>query len=85
MTRSTTLHKYLDTLRDPAGEPVSHLRLGSCCAFPSTKSPNRFGMLDAYEVTYPGLARPMTLYVDMYTPPSQGVPAGFVRGAAPAP
>lgn len=80
-------HKYIGMLRGPAGEPVTHLRLGSCCQFATTKSPNGQGLLDAYEVTYAGLARPVTLYLDMYTPaaPSQGVPPGFIRGATPAP
>jgi hypothetical protein len=80
-------HKYIERLRGPAGEPVTYLRLGSCCEFATNKSPNGHGLLDAYEVTYPGLVRPITLYIDMYTPAdaSQGVPAGFTRGVASAP
>lgn len=79
--------KYIERLRGPAGEPVTYLRLGSCCEFATAKSPNGHGPLDAYEVTYTGLSKPVTLYLDMYTPgaSSQGVPPGFTRGAAPAP
>ena len=79
--------KYLERLRGPRGEEVAYLRLGSCCEFPTSKGPQGTGLLDAYEVQYPGLATPITLYLDMYTPapPSQGVPAGFTRGASPTP
>lgn len=79
--------RYLAALRGPAGEAVTYLRLGSCCEFATPHGIEGSGMLDAYEVRYPGLAKPITLYLDMYTPadPSQGLPAGFTRGAAPAP
>lgn len=79
--------RYLSLLRGPAGEPVTYLRLGSCCEFATPHGIEGSGMLDAYEVQYPGLAKPITLYMDMYTPPaaSQGLPLGFTRGAAPAP
>jgi hypothetical protein len=78
--------RYLASLRGPRGERVSYLRLGSCCAFSTPRGIQGTGMLDAYEVRYPGIAKPVTLYLDLYTPApaSQGVPAGFTRGAAPA-
>lgn len=74
-------HAYLNSLRSPTGEPVSWLRLGSCCDF---STPNvldgRAGRLDAYEVTYPGLAAPVTLYLNMYDPPNRpDAPVGFTR------
>ena len=74
-------YDYLDSLRGPGGERVTWLRLGSCCEF---STPNgldgRAGMLDAYEVTYPGLAVPVTLYINMYDPPTSAeVPHGFTR------
>jgi hypothetical protein len=71
-------HVYLARLRGPRGERVSYRRLGSCCAFPS---PNGLfgdsGLLDHYEVTYEGLAHPLTLYIDMYDPGDVHPPAGF--------
>jgi hypothetical protein len=77
--------RYLESLRGPRGEPVTYLRLGSCCRFSTPRGFQGAGMLDAYEVRYPGLAKPVTLYLDLYTPApaSQGLPAGFTRRAAP--
>jgi hypothetical protein len=77
--------KFLEELHGPAGEAVTYLRLGSCCEFPTRKGIDGTGLLDAYEVRYPGLLKPVTLYLDMYTaaPPSQGVPVGFTHGPSP--
>jgi len=70
---------YLMRLRGPAGQPVSYRRLGSCCFFP-TPNPHYgdSGLLDRYEVTYPGLAEPVVLYLNMYDPGDVLAPAGFV-------
>ena len=79
-------HAWLDTLRGPNGETVTWLRLGSCCAFETPNAPpdmEGHGMLDAYEVTYPGIAHPVLLYLDLYDPAEEGVPPGFVRLAPP--
>lgn len=80
-------HAYLDALRGPGGEPVTYERLGSCCQF---QTPNgldgKEGVLDAYEVTYPGLPRPVTLYLNMYDPPRDAtLPQGFTRAPTTAP
>jgi hypothetical protein len=75
---------FLATLRGPNGEAVKFVRLGSCCQHPSPAGPNGQGMLDAYEVTYPGLARPVRLYLDMYREEAPRAPEGFTR-VAPAP
>ncbi|HET7464115.1 MAG TPA: hypothetical protein VFJ82_22855 [Longimicrobium sp.] len=79
-------HAYLDALRGPAGETVTYERLGSCCQF---QTPNgmggKEGVLDAYEVTYPGLAHPVTLYINMYDPPRDAeLPHGFTRAGTAA-
>ncbi|HEU4558558.1 MAG TPA: hypothetical protein VFS20_11945 [Longimicrobium sp.] len=78
---ATDAHDYLNSLRGPGGERVGWQRLGSCCAF---STPNglggRGGMLDAYEVVYPGQPAPVTLYLNMYDPPNRTeVPHGFTR------
>jgi hypothetical protein len=77
---------YLDALRGPGGETVTYFRIGSCCQF---ETPNglegKTGLLDAYEVTYPGLPRPVTLYMNLYDPPegTNPVPQGFTRAPGP--
>lgn len=63
--------RWLDALRGPGGEPVRYRRLGSCCEFQRGRVRGR---LDAYEVTYPGLAKPVVLFLDLYAEP-RGVPA----------
>lgn len=58
--------RYLNALRGPNGEQISYRRRGHCCEF---ESPNGFmgwGVLDVYEVTWKGSARPMLIYINMY-------------------
>lgn len=58
---------YLNALRGPRGEKISYRRRGSCCAF---KTPNGIidgmGLLDVYEVTWAGNAKPVLLYLNFY-------------------
>ncbi len=53
--------RYLDTLRGPMGEPVQYKLTG-------TLRPEKEGrtILDTFEVTYPGLEKPFTFYLDGY-------------------
>jgi hypothetical protein len=53
--------RYLDTLRGPEGQAIKYRRLGS---MPVETNGTTF--LDIYEVTYEGLAKPITLYLDFY-------------------
>ena len=66
--------RYLDPLRGPMGEAVQYKRLGS---MPLEKDPGT--ILDAYEVTYPGLEKPIILYLDAYHfDDALNAPKGFV-------
>jgi len=53
--------RYLDALRGPNGEPLQYKRRGS---LPLDREGRT--ILDEYEVTYPGLGQPATLYLDAY-------------------
>lgn len=64
---------YLDNLSGPNGEEISYKRIGSCCEFETPNGILGGGMLDKYEVTYPGLSEPFILYINMYDP-SPGEP-----------
>lgn len=77
--------RWLDGLRGPGGERVRYRRLGSCCEY--HKPDGAHGVLDAYEVTYDGLARPVVLYLDMYAEPRNvpHPPEGFTAAAPAAP
>src|SRR3954471_2572562 len=52
--------RYLDVLRGPMGEPVQYKRLGSL------PGGDERTILDRYEVTYPGLVKPIYLFLDAY-------------------
>jgi hypothetical protein len=66
--------RYLDALRGPDGQLVRYKRTGS------TEAPDGATILDAYEVTHDGLAKPIVLYVDEYHYSELRAPAGFVCG-----
>lgn len=53
--------RYLDALRGPMGEAVRYRRIGSL-------RPDNEGrtILDSYEITYPGLEKPLVFYLDAY-------------------
>lgn len=53
--------RYLDALRGPMGEAVQHKRIGSLRPGKDART-----ILDIYEVTYPGLEKPLTIYLDGY-------------------
>ncbi|MFN8005901.1 MAG: 2-dehydro-3-deoxyphosphooctonate aldolase [Terriglobia bacterium] len=68
---------YLNALLGPNGEIIQYERKGSCCPF---KTPNGImggGLLDIYEVTYKGLGKPVTLYVNMYDSSELLIPVGL--------
>ena len=70
--------RFLNALAGPKGEEISYQRLGSCCGF-FTKNGlfGDSGMLDMYEVSYEGLDKPITLYINMYDSDVLQVPIGF--------
>lgn len=65
--------RYLDALRGPSGEPITYKRIGALLA------PDGHTILDGYEVTYTGLDKPITLYLDAYHyDDALKAPKGFV-------
>jgi hypothetical protein len=69
--------RFLNALLGPAGEEVTYVRKGSCCAFKSENGFSGYGMLDRYEMTYAGLASPVILFIDMYDYAELKAPKGF--------
>jgi hypothetical protein len=67
--------RYLNALRGPAGEGIHFRRAGSLAA------PDRT-ILDAYEITYAGLDKPMRVYVDEYHFDDPKAPKGLLCGMA---
>jgi len=66
--------RYLDTLRGPEGQVVRYRRTGSLPA------PDGNTILDAYETTYDGLEKPITIYIDEYHFTDPVAPRGFTCG-----
>jgi len=71
--------KYIESLRGPNNEKIKYERAGSCCFF---KTPNATigdeGLLDQYEVSYTGIEKSVTLYLNMYDYGELKAPKGFV-------
>jgi hypothetical protein len=71
-------YRYLNALRGPQGQPVHYSRVGTCCSFKSANSP--FGdeaLLEVYEITYDGAAKPARLYFNWYDSAEILVPKGL--------
>jgi len=69
---------FLDQLAGPNGEPLSYSRVGSCCAYFTINGlDGRTGLLDIYEVTWPGQAAPVALYITLYDWDTPLAPVGF--------
>jgi len=69
-------HRYLETLRGPAGETITFARL------PAVDSPDGETLIDRYEVRYAGLAAPVILHLDWYHYTELLAPQGFTCGQA---
>lgn len=69
--------EYFQSLTGPNGEPVRVKRLGSCCPFDDQSMPFDGGMLDKYELSYPGQKKPVIIYVNLYQFEAPKAPQGF--------
>jgi hypothetical protein len=69
---------FLQALRSPTGEPVTYRYRNACCAFATYNA--WFGteaLLDVYDVRYPGLRKPIVLYLNKYEWQEPRAPVGF--------
>ncbi len=69
--------RFLNALAGPNGEDVSYKRLRSCCPFKTKNGFQGGGLLDEYEVTYKGLEKPISIYINMYDSDKLKAPVGF--------
>ena len=68
--------RYLDALRGPGGEPLQYKRRRSVGLDPSGRD---LTILDEYEITYPGIKEPATVFLDAYHFDDElAAPKGFV-------
>lgn len=70
-------YAYIGALRGPNGEQIQARRSGSCCSFKSKDSAFGKGFLDVWEITYPGLEKPMTIYLNGYKYEAPKCPKGL--------
>jgi hypothetical protein len=70
--------RYLNALAGPNGEPISYVRIGSCCQF-KTKNAlmGGIGLLDKYKLEWKGQKEPVFLYINMYDPGPMKAPLGL--------
>jgi len=66
--------QFLQALVGPAGQPIAFKRRGSLA--PDADNV----ILDLYEVTYPGIEKPIELYLDLYRWDPPKAPPGFLCG-----
>ncbi len=74
--------KYLNALAGPNGEELVFKRFKSCCPFRTLNSrtvgaDQKFGLLDIWVVTYAGISKPDTLYVNAYDQGELIAPKGY--------
>ena len=67
--------RYLEALRGPAGQVITFKRLGQ--ARPPEENKERIIILDHWQVTYEGLEKPISIYIDAYRYGAPFAPAGF--------
>jgi hypothetical protein len=69
--------RFLNALAGPKGETITYKRLNSCCPFETPNGLAGGGLLDVYEIKWEGLAKPITLYLNMYDPGELKAPLGL--------
>ncbi|AMO19079.1 2-dehydro-3-deoxyphosphooctonate aldolase [Flavobacterium columnare] len=69
--------RFLNALAGPKGETISYKLIESCCPFPTNRADIGAGMLDIYEITYPGQNKPVLVYLNKYEKGELMIPVGF--------
>ncbi|MFK7000244.1 2-dehydro-3-deoxyphosphooctonate aldolase [Flavobacterium oreochromis] len=69
--------RFLNALAGPKGEPISYKLVESCCPFPTNRADVGAGMLDIYEITYPGQSKPTIIYLNKFERGELMIPVGF--------
>ena len=75
--------RLLNALAGPKGEKITYTKTGICCPFPNTKSEMGVASLDVYSITWDGLKKPLTLYLNSYEKGALMVPIGFTAKLTP--
>ncbi|RZJ62903.1 MAG: 2-dehydro-3-deoxyphosphooctonate aldolase, partial [Flavobacterium sp.] len=76
MSSETSLNRYFGSLTGPQGQKITFVKVDSCCPFPS-KNEMGAGIIDIYEVTWPGQAKPIRLHLNFYEKSKVMAPMGM--------
>lgn len=68
---------YLDALAGPNGQKIKYYRIGSCCPVESKNGMMGMAMLDNYSVSYSGIKKTVSIYINMYDKGELKAPVGF--------
>ena len=74
---------FFAALRGPKGQAVSYISNGTCCMFDLDPAGKSTGELEVFLVSYPGIPKPVLLYLDHYHFETPKSPIGF--GLTPGP
>lgn len=74
---------FLTALRGPQGQPISYVSHGTCCSFDLGSEGKSRGDLEVLLVTYPGIPKPVLLFLDVYHFEPPKAPLGFGFAASP--
>ncbi|TGD59049.1 2-dehydro-3-deoxyphosphooctonate aldolase [Flavobacterium humi] len=69
--------RFLNALAGPNGEKIKFELKDSCCPFPTKKTEMGAGMIDIYEITWEGQAKPILLYINKFEKGELMIPLGF--------
>ena len=78
-TKNDTINQkyFMNALAGPKGEKITYTKLENCCPFPTKNSDMGAGFLDVYELSWEGLKKPITLYLNIYERGQLMVPVGL--------
>jgi hypothetical protein len=69
--------RFLNALAGPKGEKITYKLVDTCCPFPCKKNDMGVGLIDIFEVTWEGNAKPIRLYINKYEKGELMIPLGF--------
>lgn len=69
--------RFLNALAGPKGEKIKFALKSSCCPFPTKKGDVGAATIDIFEITWEGLSKPITLYIEKFEKGELMIPVGF--------
>ncbi len=74
---SINQRRYLNALAGPKGETITYKKIETCCPFPTKNIEIGVGLLDVYEISWPGQKEPFILHLNYFERGPLMVPVGL--------